>query len=357
MSLLRLEIHHLRNISAATLDLSPHCNLITGANASGKTSILEALHVLALARSFRTPHIRQVIQHGESALQVFGRRVHTDGRTIPLGIERSNQTLRMRIAGETVHQVAELAALLPVQLLNPESHQMLEQGPRFRRQFVDWGVFHVEHSFLAQWRHFQRTLRQRNAALRSPEHSGMDLWNAALAEYGVQIHAARIRFLDRLRPLLDDYVQHLLGLSLDFQLSAGWPEGRDYLSILSQGIAQDREAGFTRQGPHRADMLIRHKGVAVQSFFSRGQQKLLIAAMRLAQVRLLNQTQTEPCLLLVDDLPAELDARHRAVLLGLLRESGAQLCVTSTEPALIVGQLGDGEKMFHVEHGRVQEVV
>ncbi len=357
MSLLRLEIHHLRNISSAALDLSPRCNLITGANASGKTSLLEAIHILALARSFRTTHIRHVIQRGETALQVFGRRRRHDGQIIPLGIERSVDEVRIRIAGQSVQQVSELATLLPLQLLNPESHQILEQGPRFRRQYLDWGVFHVEHGFLAHWRQFQRALRQRNAVLRQSGSGDTAVWDKPVLEHGQAVQAARARFLDLLKPRLDYYAERLLGFELDFQLQPGWPADKDYSQVLTRQLEQDREAGFTRQGPHRADLLIKHNGIAVQSAFSRGQQKLLVAAMRLAQVDLLSQQQSEPCLLLVDDLPAELDARHRAVLLGLLRESGAQLFVTSTEPELLSGQLGDEEKMFHVEHGLVREVV
>jgi len=136
MSLVRLELRHVRNIAEATLTPSPSCNVIFGANASGKTSLLEAIHILGLARSFRTPHIKQVIQRGSEGLTVFGRRSRADGSEVALGIERTLRETRIRVAGTNVDRAAELARWLPVQVINPESHEVLEQGPRFRRQFL-----------------------------------------------------------------------------------------------------------------------------------------------------------------------------------------------------------------------------
>ncbi len=358
MSLVRLELRHVRNIAEATLTPSLSCNVIFGANASGKTSLLEAIHILGLARSFRTPHIKQVIQRGSEGLTVFGRRSRADGSEVALGIERTLRETRIRVAGKNVDRAAELARWLPVQVINPESHEVLEQGPRFRRQFLDWGVFHVEHGFIEAWRGYHRALRQRNAALRQDGPDGaITLWNDSLISHAAALSRARESYLDRLRPWLDDYVERLLGLPVEFQLLRGWSKDMSYEGALASGLKGDREAGFTRQGPHRADITMRVDGVRVQQSLSRGQQKLLVAAMRLAQVRLLGTLSPDRCLLLVDDLPAELDRERRGRLLALLGEVGAQVFVTSTERDLLDLSAWPECKLFHVEHGAVHEVV
>jgi len=347
-----------RNIGQATLAPHEACNVVFGANASGKTSLLEAIHILGLARSFRTPHIKQVIARGEDSLTVFGRRRRRDGSELGLGIERGRQETRIRVGGANVDRAAELARWLPVQVITPESHEILEQGPKFRRQFLDWGVFHVEHGFIEAWRSYYRALRQRNAALRQGgTEEAIRLWDETLAANATALTQARRTYLERLRPWLADYVGRLLGLEVRFDLHAGWARDLSYGQALAAALGSDREAGFTRQGPHRADLSIRAEGVSVQQSLSRGQQKLLVAAMRLAQVRLLGEAQGERCVLLVDDLPAELDRERRTRLMGLLSEAEAQVFVTSTERDLLDLSPWASCKLFHVEHGTIAEVV
>lgn len=358
MSLIRLEIRHVRNLKKAVLNPSVDFNLVFGANASGKTSLLEGIHVLGLARSFRTPHIKEVIQRGEERLSVFGRRRRKDGSEVALGVERGRQETRIRVAGESVARAAELAEWLPIQVITPEGHEVLEQGPRFRRQFLDWGVFHVEHGFIEAWRQYHRVLRQRNAALRlGGADRSVALWDKSLVRNAETLTGAREAYLARLKPFLDTYIDELLGFPVDFVLQLGWARDVPYAEALAKGLRGDREAGHTRQGPHRADVVIRVDGINVQQSLSRGQQKLLIAAMRLAQVRMLKTVAAEPCVVLVDDLPAELDKERRARLLSMLGSLETQVFITSTERDLLDLSPWPSCKLFHVEHGKITEVI
>ena len=357
MSLSELSIQGVRNLRDVRIEPAPGLNLICGPNASGKTSLLEAVYILGLARSFRTTQIRHVITRGESRLRVVGRVLQTGGRTLPLGVERSPQAVTIRIGGSSVQQVAELAGHLPLQIITPESHALLEQGPRLRRQFLDWGVFHVEHEFLRWWREYHRALRQRNHGLRAGQPDRvLSAWTPTLSAAGELITQARLRYLAQIGPRLVEYAERLFDTRIEIGYLPGWPQGGALDDAIVGGLGQDRRVGHTRYGPHRAELTLKVEQSPAQQALSRGQQKLLVAAMRLAQVSILNETLAEPCLLLVDDLAAELDQAHRARLLELLLETRAQLFVTATESHLLQWEAVPA-KLFHVEHGKVTEVV
>lgn len=357
MFLTQLDIRQVRNISDIKLVPSKRCNYIYGANASGKTSILEAIYLLSIARSFRTTHIKHVISHDSSNLQIFGR-IKNNNELTAIGLERSLKKTRIRINGSDVKQVSQLSALLPVQIINPDVHKLLEQGPKYRRQFIDWGVFHVEHAFLQSWQHYYRVLKQRNAALRSKQPiNTIKLWDEQLIQHAKIITLSRENYLLRFIPIFNKYVEKLMGLSVELSYQRGWNAEYSFTDSLQQSFDKDTFKGFTTLGPHRSDLEIFCKGNLVQNCFSRGQQKLLVCAMRLAQISHLKLETNQQSILLVDDLAAELDLEHRQSLIELLIDTQAQLFVTATEHNSFELPPEIESKMFHVEHGNLKEVV
>ena len=357
MSLVHLEIARVRNLDTISLDPAERINLIHGENASGKTSLLEAIHLLSLGRSFRSNSIQSVIQRGQETLTVFGR-VQGPGGLTSVGIEKGRQLTRIRINQQTVQKSSALAAVMPVQVINPDIHRLFEQGPRYRRQFLDWGLFHVEPAFLSVWQAYHKVLRQRNAALRARSAPReVRYWDSQLLEQGQRLSELRRQYLADLQPWLEQYVGKLLDIIPTVSYQSGWAREVDFAAAIERGFERDRQQGFTHSGPHRADLVIRHEARPVQEHFSRGQQKLLACAMRLAQVAQYRASQAKVPVLLVDDLPAELDPERRARLMTLLMQSGAQLFITATEPELISLPDEDNTKMFHVEHGSIREVV
>ncbi|MGD8407672.1 MAG: DNA replication/repair protein RecF [Thiohalophilus sp.] len=357
MSLVHLEIARVRNLNTVSLDPAERINLIHGANASGKTSLLEAIHLLSMARSFRSNSIQSIIQRGQETLTVFGRVKGAAGLT-SVGIEKGRQHTRIRINQQTVQKSSALAAVMPVQVINPDIHRLFEQGPRYRRQFLDWGLFHVEPAFLPVWQAYHKILRQRNAALRSGSPPGeVRYWDSQLVEQGQHLSELRRQYLRDLQPWLEQYAEKLLDISPMVSYQPGWAREYEFVDAIERSFERDRQQGFTHSGPHRADLVIRHEARPVQEHFSRGQQKLLACAMRLAQVAQYRASQAKVPVLLVDDLPAELDPERRARLMTLLVESGAQLFITATEADLISLPGEDDIKMFHVERGMIREVV
>lgn len=359
MQLSQVDIQWVRNLQSVRLSPASGVNLVYGCNASGKTSLLEAIYLLSHGRSFRTSNIRSVIHRDHTKLQVFGKVLQEQsGAVINLGLEKGLSYTQIRINQENVTQTSRLAAYLPVQIINPEAHRLLEQGPSQRRKFIDWGLFHVEQSFHEKWQKYTRVLKQRNAALRERKPTAdVKIWNKPLVETAESLTQLRNEYIQELIPYLQDYTQRLIQISPDIMYRQGWPKEVSFESALSTSYEQDAQKGFTRYGPHRADLRINDNGQPVQEQFSRGQQKLLVSAMRLAQISHLRNREHQQSVVLVDDLAAELDTTHRNRLVDLLAESGAQLFITSTDADLFDKQAWASSKMFHVEHGQITEVI
>ncbi|MEJ2390853.1 MAG: DNA replication/repair protein RecF [Gammaproteobacteria bacterium] len=354
MPLATLKIEHLRNIEQAAVEFSPGINLIVGPNASGKTSLLEAIALLTQGRSFRTTRIDQLITHGQSSLTVVanliaGNRPHT------LGISRQHKKTQVRLDGTNLNRSTDLIDLVPLHVITPESHEILDQGPKMRRQYLDWGVFHVKQDYLAIWQRYHRILRQRNQVLRQGgSEKALQAWEPALLAEANQLHQMREAYLEALSPALSQFGKQLLDCEVEFRYRPGWSaDCGTYQAQLQHDLEKDRERGFTHSGPHRADIALRSGGHHINQVFSRGQQKLIICAMYLAQVA----HSPKPGILLIDDLPAELDPDRRQRLLSAAAETGAQLFMTATEASLIPLQAWEAKKMFHVEHGKFREVV
>ena len=353
MPLNSLKIEHLRNISLAQLIFSPGINLIAGENASGKTSLLEAIALLVQGRSFRTSRIDQLIQHHTSGFTLVGK-IRSDQQLHTLGLARNNKTTQVKLDGKTLNRSTDLIDLQTLHVITPESHEILDQGPKMRRQYLDWGVFHVKHDYLACWQRYHRVLRQRNHVLRTGANSQVvQAWDGPLVAEANQLHAYRTCYLQTLTPELTKFGQKLLEIDLEFNYRPGWSVDCGSLAVqLKSDLVRDQERGFTQSGPHRADISVKAAALPVKQIFSRGQQKLLVCAMYLAQAAI----STKAGILLIDDLPAELDPTRRVRLMDAAASTNAQLFVTATEAEQIPTAGWREKKVFHVEHGKFHEV-
>jgi len=364
MALLRLDIADFRNLSAVRWQpLANGFNLIYGNNGSGKTSLLEAIYYLSLGRSFRSTVLNRVISNSAEKFSLFAHLGAENQLITPVGIERyQNGETKIRIFGKDVRGAAELASLTPVQLINSNCYNLLD-APGFRRKYLDWGVFYASSEFLPIWRSFERALKQRNAALRGQlPHYELSIWTQELIEHALHFHRIREEYVQNLMPFLTQAIHELLPFSLflyDFKIQyhPGWPignEGIAYSDILTESLIRDRQLGHTQYGPHRADFKIIINQRPAKDILSRGQQKLFVCAMILAQGALLNSVANKRPIYLVDDLPSELDATSRSLLLSLLSKQQTQIFVTTVERETLDGFLTQyPTKMFHVEHGSV----
>ncbi|MFA7618234.1 MAG: DNA replication/repair protein RecF [Thiohalomonadaceae bacterium] len=356
MAITRLEVRDFRNLASVSLDPGPRLNLIEGPNGSGKTSLLEAIHLAGVGRSFLT-HQRQIyIRQGASDTTVFV--MHGAGEEAQrIGVRcATTGDTEFRRNGEKLDTRAALAQGIPVAVITPDSHALVEGGPKVRRGFLDWGLFHVEHSFLEAWRHYQRALRQRNAAL-SQGHREAEAWVPSLIEMGERIDGARRSLVQRLREQLtgSPLLAGLPGaVALDYE--AGWLRDRGLGEAIARDHERDRRDGYTHSGPHRAELKLRVDERLATDCLSRGQVKLLVCGLWLAQLKLLRETLGARPVVLLDDLPSELDERNRSVLLDALYALEAQVFVTTTDRALTPSPRAD-TRLFHVEQGRFVTVI
>lgn len=357
----RLALSGLRNIVDASLLPSPGFNLIFGNNGSGKTSLLEAIYLLGMGRSFRSHLQKPLIGHEQSQAVVFGEL--DSGLTI--GIQRPLRgTQTIKLGGKPADGLAQLTRALPLQLINTDTFQLLEGSPNERRQFLDWGVFHVEQSFLDYWRRARQALDQRNTLLRAEASAAeIDPWTHELAVNAVHMDECRRRYLQQLRTLIDqqlDAVGTPGGQQLQIEYTRGWDETADLAALLRANLERDRRYGFTTAGPHKADLRFLVNGQSAAEVLSRGQLKLLICALKVAQATLLTQQQNVRCVFLVDDLPAELDAENRSKVCQLLASLNTQVFMTSIEQEQLAPfALAQAESkgiplaLFHVKHGKI----
>jgi len=345
-----LEVAGVRNLQNGLLEFHPSLNLIHGHNASGKTSLVEAISILASGKSFRTSSLENVVSHGNDLLRVFGRTTEGDR----LGFQWSKAGKEIRINGETVSRLSALAQALPLQSFTPDTHIEFTRSRKHRIAVLDWLLFHVEPGFHESWTRYQRALAQRNAALKSNQNPVA--WNRELATLGEQVVAFRRQSLDWLQPHIERFAKAVPGNhQLGIRIKQGWSAGKGLSEALEEDFERDRRDGFTHSGAHRSDLDIELEGRKVREEASQGQLKTLVMALRLSQLQFYTNQSERGCIFILDDLPAELDEARRADVLSELAELPLQLFITSTEPGLIdLKNWSTGYRLFHVEQGSIQ---
>lgn len=329
-----MEWQHLRNLEPGQWQPGPGLNLIQGANGSGKTSMLEGIHLLGRARSFQTTRVNQLIRHGLTEAHVSGTVIDRAGFRHSLGIRLGRDERELHLNGHKPASSVELLKTFPVLIITPASTALLKEGPKPRRQFLDFGVFYEQSEFLDIWRRYTKVLGHRNRLLREKKLNELDPWNQELDRYGTMVAEARSRYADRLLPLLRDTAERFLPAiaRLELKTSVGWNEQKSLMQALHDDLQTDLRQGHTQSGPHRGDFSITVDGRSARAYLSRGQTKLLIYALLLAQSRMMEDLDTpySGCLL-IDDLASELDDRNRNLLLDFLTERPFQCFITATD--------------------------
>lgn len=371
MALTALQVFNFRNLAQQTVEFGPSLNIIYGKNGSGKTSLLEAIYLLSHGKSFRTRRTKTILaSHAKNDSVVVrgtystsseaGSQAHS-GFTSAAIKKTPAEAYLAKLDGETVHSISVLAKISPTLILEPRSFDLLIGGPSFRRKFLDWGVFHVEHEFSDIWKRYINCLKQRNSLLRSGriDEQLFRTWEKSLAEAGEQISCLRKAYFEAFRQefeaLKSKFIDESLSKHIRLRLDVGWDERNSLLEQFESGRAKDIKRLQTTIGPHRADVRILFKGLAAMEVLSRGQQKLLIIALYLANVLALKNATGKPSVLLFDDVAAELDSTNLDSTMLTLLETNAQIICTALELDTFSGLTSayNDKKVFHVEHGLV----
>ncbi len=352
-----LKINHVRNITNVHIEPGALLNVIIGPNASGKTALLEAIHLLSRARSFRTPRIKEVIQYRQPSLRVSARISNTKEKRIATGIEKSHGSTIIKHNGEALKTVSEQAGNIPLVIITPDSQHLVTGPPKQRRHWLDWAMFHVEPTYIKVWRNYQKALRNRNMLLkRGAGNSQISSWERGMVETAGVLNELRSRFVEKLRERLVLILSDVFVYPPDISFNKGCPEGLLFVDYLGKDREKDRQLGYTRYGPHKADLHFLIEGELLAGRYSRGQIKRFIAALLLAQAETYELLNGEKPVFLIDDYAAELDVRARSEMLVSLMDYGGQIFLTSTEEENSLPNLGEA-CLFHVEHGNIDKVV
>ena len=355
MHIEELCVQDVRNLATVSCSVGPGLNLFLGRNGSGKTAILEAIFLLGRGRSFRTSRVSDIPKRPGSSLQVTARLKYANSDEAFTGIERVDSRLQIRFNREPVRQISTHTARFPLVLITPESQDLVFGAPKTRRHWLDWALFHVEQSYLINWKNYHRALRQRNCLLRIPGREGeLVAWEEEMVRAGSALHESRERFVGALRNAFAQMATDIWTGRPDIVLQPGWNQEKSLLDALRDARSGDINTGFTRYGPHRADLRFTTEDVPVADICSRGQGKLFITLVALGQALVFRDFTGEPPILLLDDISAELDLASRVQVVRRIRDMGLQTMVTdATErPEWTRDQV---LHVFHVEHGRVRK--
>lgn len=358
MSIQSLTTSNFRNLAYANIKFDQQINFIVGDNGSGKSSVLESIFFLGHGKSFRTTKVDNLVNVDNSGFVISVK----DDRDFQLGVKRdSNGLIEIKINGDSKFRLSDLAKNIAVQIITPETFKLFFGGPKERRRFVDLGMFHVEHTFSELWRNFRKVLLQRNACLKKRiGGQQLEYWNTQFCELSEQIALLRATYIEQLSLELNQWLDILLpDMKNDIQLSysKGWSSKRLLSDVLAENSDKEFMYGHSLFGAHKFDIKFHCNKLNIDQILSRGQQKLFLMALTIAQANLIFQSQKIEPIILIDDIGAELDHNSRTVLATAINKLHCQLFITAIDKDVLVPLISEQKtsKMFHVEHGVLSE--
>ncbi len=372
MSLGILRIDRLRNLENVEIVFQSQCSIFHGLNGSGKTSLLEAVYLLGRGNSFRSKNLDNLVNYGKSDFICFAQLSNAADDKVGFSRNGDSHTTLIKKNGEAVRSLSELASTLPVLLITPQTFDLLTGGPKERRRFLDWGVFHVEHEYKRVWQQWRRVLNQRNKILKNATINRFELssWDNQFSELSEKVSAYRKHYsdvlIDTFRSLLEcsDFTKNgnaeTIGIlrQIEFHYEKGWKLKTGLEEQLANCYETDYRYGYSTIGPQKAELQFKFSEKPVTEVLSRGQLKALITTLLVAQLTILKKKTDQQCTVLIDDIGAELDMGSQVFLLKEILKNKAQALVTVLDAdnarnlASTVNE--DFEvQMFHVEHGQI----
>jgi len=348
MTLERLDIHHVRNITSARLVLHARFNVFYGQNGSGKTSLLESLYLLGCGHSFRTRENSALVSYDQENLTIFGAMLSGDS----ISIQKSHTGTKVRLNKLPCRRTSDLARHLPCQVFYQDIFEIMDAGPAVRRNLLDWGLFHVKPEYNATCKNYRRVLKHRNALLKQgANRRALVPWDEQLVKLSYVLDAFRTEYFDLWSEAFCCVREKLTSLTCRIHYEKGWDKqdtGQDLASILVEQYEKDAARQYTHSGAHQADILFETAGSKAKQTLSRGQQKIILIAMKLAQAEFLPTRATY----LFDDVTTELDGEHVQRLFDVIDTIEGQFFFTSITPDIFQEKLPSEQSVFfRLENG------
>jgi DNA replication and repair protein RecF len=366
MLLESLEVHQFRNLSGR-IDWGSGLNIIFGENGQGKTNWLEAIYLLATTKSFRTQRPQEAINFGGDLAVVRGRVARTEEvhRELQVAVQNNSKTISVNGKREPITRY--LGQLHTVSVTADEL-EVVRGAPEARRKFLDRGVVSMHHAYVQTLADYQRVIRQKNRLLQDASDAELNYeettqrlapWNEQLVALSVEIHQARIDYVDRVNAALEGRLFEREEVTIRYVSSLeGKGDLSDYASLIAERLklrAQaEISAGHALIGPHRDDLEILFDGRDLRQFGSSGQQRSALIILDLAAISVYHSWHNEFPLFLLDDVDAELDKRRVNHLLEYL-EGRTQTFVTTSKESL-VEQYAARATVFEVKDGAAAQI-
>lgn len=369
MYLQHLTLRDYRNYQSVDTDFSPQINVLIGANAQGKTNLLESVYALALARSHRTNNDRDLIRFGSEFARVDGTVVRSTG-PVKLGLVVSKQGKRARINGRDAPRLSQYLGKLNVILFAPEDLNLVKGSPALRRRFIDMEFGQMSAKYLYNLAQYKVTLKQRNAYLKQLKYGQaldtvyLDVLTEQLAQFGAAVAVARAELLANMGQFAGvihhditrggEELQLRYETQIDDQaLQSEEATTKDLLAQYQQARSRELDQGTTLVGPHRDDIefIVNDRNVAV--YGSQGQQRTAALAVKLAEIDLMKQETGEYPVLLLDDVLSELDDSRQTHLLKAIQDK-VQTFLTTTSLDGIAREIIQAPNVLRVQAGTLE---
>ncbi len=351
MLLHQLELTNFRSYEQARFKLHPAVTLVVGANASGKTNLLESLYVLAVTKSFRARD-RDLIRHDQDHFRVVAR--GDEDLEYALGVSTAGGALEKRITHNGAKRtLVGHVGQLQVALFEPTDLELVAGPPEGRRRYLDFLLCQTDRGYLKTLQAYKRVLRQRNALLEGAASGALRnqlfAWDLKLAELALEIYTRRQKLIITLNNLLPELYQDIAGEPVAVQLEylpsvRANHYGDEFLTALNHNLPHDLAAGFTTIGPHREDFKVHFKHNNIMAVASRGETRTVVLALKLAEVQYAEDVTGQRPLLLLDDVFSELDRDRRGYLLNRL--TSHQTVITTTDADAVTHELSSAHAII-----------
>jgi DNA replication and repair protein RecF len=368
MRILELRANAWRNLEPLRLAPGPRVTVLHGDNGQGKTNVIEAIYYLATLRSFRTSHAEELIRAAPGAARA--ERAQLAAQVLHRGLERKVEIdlggagRTVRLDGKAVRGAAAIFGAVSVVLFVPEDLQLPRAAPAARRRFLDLAVFNVERGYYREAASFQRVVKSRNHLLRMGRADAvlLDAYDEELARTGARVVLRRRALVAELAPRTQDLFRALhadLPVELHYRSAPSVEAAGDEAGIaaaLLAGLraqrATDERRRFTTFGPHTDDLEIALEGRLAREHASQGQLRSLVLALKLAELTNVEARLGDAPVLLLDDVPSELDPTRRRFLFEKVAGLACQTVISVADRGVVPAL--DGSVAFRVAQGRLE---
>lgn len=351
MFITKLKIHNLRNIINKEYSFENKINIFHGDNGVGKTSILEAIHLTSSGKSFRKSTIKSLINFDQKDLTIFIEALNGPAKRSFSINKNISGKFKAKINNKSIPKQSDITNLLPVISIDPEVYRLVDFGPQYRRNYLDWLVFHVKHDYIYLWKNTYKCIKQLNSLYKQKaSESEIVFWEKNFISFSEQLTNIRVDFFNQVQLEIKNMSllmqEELCNLSLVFK--QGWSNDLSLKEQLHADKHKNRLYGQLQHGPHKMDISIKDGKQPANQTLSRGQKKLLSIIFYMAYIELLINKDIYPVLCL-DDLDAELDSFKLSKAAEFFIGTNTQIFITSVLKDKILNAFPDAQ-MFHVKH-------